>query len=192
MDIGEKLGELVPGNRRERKPDKAGKDDRARRILGDEMFAHRLRVDPLGAHAHEVAGIERHDLESSAVLGMLGENLADFVVAGFEHVVLLLLLRIVRIHVGVSGKRHRLADGSCVGDRASDVACGLGLQRLELIVVRALESEGDESDAKPPDVIFLGGAVELDREHILRKIGEIGEKRFVMLWTKRKKMIILS
>ena len=53
-------------------------------------------------------------------------------------------------------------------------------ESLELFRRRALEREGDKSDAEAPHVILFRRAVELDGENVLRKIRELGEKRLAV------------
>ena len=164
---------------RERKAYEPGKDDRPRRILLDKMAADGLRVDADRLDAHEVAGIERHHLEEFRVPGIFGEDAADEMVAAGEDFVLLALLRGVG-RVGERGGREVLAERGNIGDAAPDVARRLRLERLQLRFRRALERKRDEADAKPPDVILLRGAVELDGEDVFVKAREIGEERFAV------------
>ena len=110
---------------------------------------------------------------------MVGEYLAYRRVAGLEDGVLLRLLRRV---CGVCERRERdaLPYARRIGDGTPDIAGGLRLQRLELICASALECEGDESYAKPPDVVLLRRSVELDGEDVLGKVAELREERLAV------------
>ena len=179
MDVREELFELRLRNRREREADEARQDDRPGRVLLDQVLAHRLGVDVARLHAHEVAGVERHDRERLLVFGMRLEDAADLVVARAQHLVLLLLLRVI-VRIRIRGDREVLADRRDVGDRRADIPRRLGLQRPELRVRRALEREGDKADAQPPHVVLLRRAVELDGDDVRMQRRELREQRLLM------------
>ena len=107
------------------------------------------------------------------------EDHADLVVALLEDRKLLALLR------DVAGIRERaagevLSDRRRAGDSGADVPRGLRLERLELLVRRALEREADESDAEAPDVVLLRRAVKLHGEDVPVEVGELGEQRLAV------------
>ena len=107
------------------------------------------------------------------------QDLADLLIACLENGVLLLLLRRV-LRIGECGDREVLADRRGVGDAAADVARRLCLERLQLLVRRALERKGDEADAKAPHVVLLRRAVELHREDVPVERRKLGEERLAV------------
>ena len=178
INIFEQLAELFGRDCAERDADKARKHDCAGAVVLDEFLAQCFGVHALRLDAHEVTAVARHGLEGFLVFGVACEHVLDDVVALLEGRVLLSLL----VHVFgalVGGEQNPLADGGTVADVAADRTGGLVFEGLELGFGGALETEGHEPDAEAPDVVFLGGAVELDGEQVLVGLEQLHEQGFL-------------
>ena len=109
---------------------------------------------------------------------MGGEFLLDDVEALLERFVFFLLLLQVFFALE-GGEQNLLADARGVRDVAADRTGGLVFEGLELGCGGALETEAHETDAEAPDVVFFGGAVELDSEQVFVGINNLCKDGFL-------------
>ena len=109
---------------------------------------------------------------------MRSEFILDDVEALLERFVLFLLLLQVFFALE-GGEQNLLADARGVRDVAADRTGGLVFEGLELGGSGTLETEAHEPDAEAPDIVFLGGTVELDGEQVLVGFEQLHEQGFL-------------